>query len=86
MSSASSSSSIASAAGGFAGGSAGAPPAHPEWVGLKWLLGVRGHRVSVDRLLNDPAYAWGCLRDALDSGDPTLSGYAARLVARLEHR
>lgn len=86
MSSAPSQSSIASGPAGFPGGGADAAPAHPEWVGLKWLLGLRGHRVSVDRLLNDPAYAWGCLRDALDSGDPTLSGYAERLVSRLEPR
>jgi hypothetical protein len=65
-----------------AAGAAASLP-RPEWVGLKWLLGVRGHRVSVDRLMSDPGYAWACLRDALDSGDPALSGYASRLAERL---
>jgi hypothetical protein len=72
------------AAGPSTGGVEPAPSLpRPEWVGLKWLLGLRGHQVSVDRLVNDPGYAWACLRHALDSGDPALSGYASRLADRL---
>jgi hypothetical protein len=69
-------------------GHQGAPsmaPALPEWVGLKWLMGACGHRVSVDRLQSDRQYALCCLGQALGVGDPILSRYATRLRDRLLH-
>lgn len=60
-----------------------APPDVPEWVGLKWLMGACGHRLSVDRLQSDRPYALSCLNQALSSGDPVLSRYAETLHRRL---
>lgn len=58
-------------------------PDLPEWVGLKWLMGLQGHRVDVGRLQGDPEYAATCLAQACSALDPALRGYAERLRQRL---
>ena len=58
-------------------------PALPEWIGLKWLLGVQGRRVDVHRLQCDRSYAQACLDEACDCADPALRDYAQRLRRRL---
>jgi hypothetical protein len=58
-------------------------PGLPEWVGLKWLMGLQGHRVDVGRLQGDPDYAATCLAQACGALDPALRGYAERLRQRL---
>ena len=58
-------------------------PALPEWVGLKWLMGLQGRRVDVGRLQCDSAYAQACLDEACGCADPALRDYAQRLRQRL---
>lgn len=62
---------------------AGHAPDLPEWIGLKWLMGLRGRRVDVGRLQCDSAYAHACLDEACSCNDPALRDYAQRLRQRL---
>lgn len=58
-------------------------PALLEIIDLKWLLGGDGHRVHVERVLNDPAYARRCLALALASPNEAARDAARRLAERL---
>ncbi len=58
-------------------------PALSEWIGFKWLMGVQGHRVDVQRLQCDSEYALTCLAQACGGRDPVLRAYAERLRQRL---
>lgn len=65
------------------GPDAGCSPGLPEWIGLKWLMGLRGRRVDVGRLQCDSAYAHACLDEACSCNEPALRDYAQRLRQRL---
>ena len=54
-----------------------------EIIDLKWLMAHDGHRVHVEQLQTDPAYARRCLAFALASSDKSLQTVARRMCARL---
>jgi hypothetical protein len=54
-----------------------------EIIDLKWLLAREGHRVHVERLQSDPAYALEVLALAAGSPSAALQAAAVRLAARL---
>ena len=54
-----------------------------EIIDLKWLMAHDGHRVHVEHLQSDPAYARRCLTLALASSDKALQTVARRMCARL---
>ena len=64
-----------------------ATPAAPlrllEFVDFKWLMAGEGHRVDLDRLQHEPAYARGCLAVAGGSTSSTLRRAADRLASGL---
>ena len=48
-------------------------------VDFKWLMALEGHRVDVERLQTDPAYAGHCLVLARASKSAVLRSIARRL-------
>lgn len=58
-------------------------PALLDIIDLKWLLAGDGHRVHVERVLNDPEYARRCLLLALGSPNEAAQRAARRLAERL---
>ncbi|WP_137735523.1 hypothetical protein [Pseudaquabacterium pictum] len=64
-----------------------AGPHHPlhlvEIIDFKWLMAGDGHRVHVERLQTDPAYAGACLALGAASHRPALRDAAQRLSATL---
>jgi hypothetical protein len=54
-----------------------------EVIDLKWLLAGEGHRVHVERLLADPAYARACLALADASASEAVRAAAGRLRRHL---
>jgi hypothetical protein len=54
-----------------------------EWIDFKWLMATEGHRVDVDRLQREAAYAARCLDLALASPSALLHQVATRLRGRL---
>ncbi len=60
-----------------------APPPLLEFVDFKWLMAGEGHRVDLDRLQREPAYARGCLAVAGGSTSSTLRQAADRLARGL---
>ena len=59
------------------------PPRLLEFVDFKWLMAGEGHRVDLDRLQHEPAYARGCLALAGGSTSSTLRQAAGRLASGL---
>jgi hypothetical protein len=57
-----------------------------DLVDFKWLMVGEGHRVDLDRLSNDGAYAGGYLALARRSASATLRATAARLTTQLTAR
>jgi hypothetical protein len=55
-----------------------------EIIDLKWLMAHEGHRVHVERLQTDIAYARHCLSIAAASPDKSLQAVARRIAARLD--
>lgn len=55
-----------------------------EIIDFKWLMAGDGHRVHVERLQQDPAYACDCLRQGARSSIPALRACACRLAGRLK--
>lgn len=51
-----------------------------EIIDFKWLMAGDGHRVHVERLQGDPAYAGTCLRQGATSKIPALRECACRLA------
>ena len=63
------------------------PPALPpllEFVNFKWQMASEGHRVDLDRLQHEPAYARGCLAVAGGSTSSALRQAADRLAHGLQ--
>ena len=64
-----------------------APPARAlslvEIIDFKWLMAGDGHRVHVERLQCDPAYACACLQQGATSKVPALRQCASRLAGVL---
>lgn len=54
-----------------------------EIIDFKWLMAGDGHRVHVERLQGDPAYACDCLRQGATSKIPALRECARHLAALL---
>jgi hypothetical protein len=54
-----------------------------EIIDFKWLMAGDGHRVHVEHLQNDPAYACACLKLAAGSHIQALRETAARLAHTL---
>ena len=52
-------------------------------IDFKWLMAGDGHRVKVDRLQDDPAYASACLALGAASHIPALRASSRRLAAVL---
>ena len=59
------------------------PPSLVEIIDFKWLMAGAGHRVHVEQLQSDPAYAQRCLVLAAASRITTLRDSAQRLAATL---
>lgn len=59
-------------------------PALVDCVDFKWLMAGEGHRVDVDRLRVDAAYARQCLALAQVARSPLLRQVAQRLIAALQ--
>ena len=55
-----------------------------EIIDFKWLMAGAGHRVHVERLQADPAYAGDCLRQGAASQIPALRECACRLATVLK--
>jgi hypothetical protein len=56
-----------------------AAPELIDFVDFKWLMATEGHRVDLERLRDDPAYARGCLALAAGSRQDFLRQAAERL-------
>lgn len=54
-----------------------------EIIDFKWLMAGEGHRVHVERLQAEPAYAADCLALAAASRTPALRDTAQRLARTL---
>lgn len=54
-----------------------------EIIDFKWLMAGDGHRVHVERLQGDPAYACACLQQGATSTIPALRECARRLAGVL---
>ncbi len=54
-----------------------------EIIDLKWLMAHQGHRVHVEKLQSDMAYARQCISLATASTDKSLQAVARRIAARL---
>ena len=54
-----------------------------QFVDFKWLMAGEGHRIDLDRLQSDRAYARGCLALAQGSTNLTLRDAAQRLSRQL---
>lgn len=52
-------------------------------IDFKWLMAGDGHRVQVDRLQDDPAYASACLALGVASRIPALRASSRQLAAVL---
>jgi hypothetical protein len=61
--------------------SAAAVPELIDLVDFKWLMATEGHRVDLDRLQSDRAYARGCIALAAGSGSQWLRHAAQRLLS-----
>jgi hypothetical protein len=58
----------------------GSAPELIDLVDFKWLMATEGHRVDLDRLQADRAYARGCIALAAGSGSQWLRQAAQRLL------
>jgi hypothetical protein len=64
-------------------------PSHPtspdlvDIIDFKWLMGLEGHHVHVQRLQSDPDYASQCLAKASTSSVQALQHAARRLAGSL---
>jgi len=57
-----------------------------DFVDFKWLMAGEGHRIDLDRLRDDRAYAGGCLALACGSGSATLRSAGVRLARLMGRR
>lgn len=52
-------------------------------IEFKWLMAGAGHRIHVERLQSDPAYARSCLAQAAASPEVAVREVAQKLLDRL---
>ena len=57
-----------------------------EVIQFKWLMGVEGTQIHVERLLEEPVYAEVCLGQAESSEQPALVSAAQQLRDALRRR